>query len=79
MAHRLAELRYLIRSWDTGNDRFAEIIECAVAVWPGALDDLADDLRVTQSTIRRWSRNTSLPPLMIRKRIVDKIRQKLLA
>jgi hypothetical protein len=79
MAYRLAELRYLIRSWDAGDDRFSEIIECALAVWPLGLDDLADQIQVSRPTIRRWIRGANLPHPRLRKIIVEMIRQKLLS
>lgn len=75
---RLSEFRYLVRSWDLGDDRFAEIVECGVSLLPDGKRGLAREFQVADSTVGRWISGTARPLPRLRHLIVGFLRQKLL-
>jgi len=77
--YRLAEFRCLIRGWDNGDERFDEIVECAISIWPAGRQALANKFQVADSTVGRWMSGVARPAPRLKRLIVGFLRQKLLS
>ena len=75
---RLSEFRYLLNCWDQGDDRFVEIVDCGLDIWPDGRQELAGEFQVADSTVDRWARGSARPHRRLKFLIVGYLRQKLL-
>ena len=77
-SHKLSELRYLIRSWKEGHDRFQEIVSCGVGLQPSIQRDLSRYFQVSDGTVCRWMTGVARPAQRLKELIVEFLRLKLL-
>jgi len=77
-SHKLSELRYLVRSWKDGHDRFQEIVACALGIRPGIQQDLASKFHVSDCTVCRWMTGVARPHPRMKELIVGFLREKML-